>query len=110
MHCEFCGRSGDCNVCGGRSESPDRFTEDRPAPRGWSIPDLRARVVYLIQCQTCRARQWVSGDYDGEVNSLDLADPDAAGWTGGNADAPADCPHEDTEILDSDPDEPPSWW
>lgn len=48
MWCEYCGTGERCNVCG-RSGDTDNVTEDKPAPRGWSVRDLKARVVVAEQ-------------------------------------------------------------
>lgn len=48
MWCEHCGSDGRCCVCGGQLALPDAVTEDKPAPVGWSVRDLQARVAVAL--------------------------------------------------------------
>ena len=55
---------------------------------------------YLLQCSSCKATVWVSGEDDPDTNSLTLGDPGE--WDDGDP----NWPHDDFEVIDEEYPEP----
>ena len=54
---------------------------------------------YLVECTACKLRAWIPGTYEVDTNALVL-DTDRF-----SPDENNDCPHEEFDVLDSEPDD-----
>ncbi len=55
---------------------------------------------YKLKCKECGATCWVGGEYEPDVNALNLDDSVVYEW-----EPESDCKHEDFDVVDSEAEE-----